>query len=578
MAHPLADLFVLFRVEGAKDAEDALSRFSGKAEDAGGTAGEMANAVKAGIAAIVEALARIGEAAVRAFGASRVAAEQFDKAMEKLREDAAKALGAVKLPSLKADLAPEADKGVTTLRDRLAALPGLLGTVARAAQTGFGVVASGAVAVGGVVASGMGTAATAMARVAQGAAQMAGQIQSAMSLASISVLGFSASVGGFVAAGVRFSYVGDQISLYLQRISLAMSGLFRPELTKAIDLLRGVTNWLYSLSEAQRENIARWIMAGAAALATAAILPRIISGITGVIGAVRALTLAILEGEFATGIGAILPVIGAAVAGLVVLNGGMEGVKKVFTSVMEVVRPVFEAVRDFAVSAAKAFEPLFAALGKVFEALKPVMKVLAELAGAVVRALASVLQVLATVLTVIVKILEPIVVIFAKVAEIIGKILVPVIRILAAVLEVVARVVQALFKILEPILNLIVKVVEAIMELLGPVVEVVASVLGKIAEVVESVVDAITKLFGLSGNEKKKDEKKSAGPRGPEAGKVGGPEDITAAFFRMNTAFLNASAGVKDPQQETNDWLRQLYEGQQDQTRAIRGQQPALTR
>src|SRR5581483_11599542 len=59
----------------------------------------------------------------------------------------------------------------------------------------------------------------------------------------------------------------------MERLSLAVAGVFGPEIQKVIGLVAQFTDWLNSLSDAQKQSLAYWIEGAAAALAVATIFP-----------------------------------------------------------------------------------------------------------------------------------------------------------------------------------------------------------------------------------------------------------------------------------------------------------------
>lgn len=134
-----------------------------------------------------------------------------------------------------------------------------------------------------------------------------------------------ASIGGFIRQGMALSVTGQIMQIHMERLALAMSGLFRPEINKVIQGIERLTSWLANLSDRQREHIAGWLKAGAAALVMGLALPRVFAGVQALIGGFRALGAAISGSLASTGIGALLPLIGLAVQGITMLLVGTEG-------------------------------------------------------------------------------------------------------------------------------------------------------------------------------------------------------------------------------------------------------------
>jgi hypothetical protein len=77
------------------------------------------------------------------------------------------------------------------------------------------------------------------------------------------------SITGFVTAGLAAGVMGQQLGFHMERLALTISGLFRPEIMKVIDLVRQLTDWLHSLTESQKTSLVQFVAIGAAALAFA---------------------------------------------------------------------------------------------------------------------------------------------------------------------------------------------------------------------------------------------------------------------------------------------------------------------
>ena len=79
-------------------------------------------------------------------------------------------------------------------------------------------------------AKGQETVKAAMEGIRQESAKIQASIESVGRVSSVIYAQMAAHIGGYIRQGVAASNVGDQLALQTQRISLAMSGLFRPEL------------------------------------------------------------------------------------------------------------------------------------------------------------------------------------------------------------------------------------------------------------------------------------------------------------------------------------------------------------
>lgn len=154
------------------------------------------------------------------------------------------------------------------------------------------------------------------------------------------------AIAGFVRQGMAAGIQGQFFQIALERLSLAMSGLFRPELEKLLGLIDRVTSYLSSLTDAQRGNLARWIEGAAAASALGLILPRVLGGVQALAGGFRALQAAITGTLSSTGIGALIPLLGLAVEGMTALLIGTRGGRDALSRLAEPVAALGKALQD----------------------------------------------------------------------------------------------------------------------------------------------------------------------------------------------------------------------------------------
>jgi hypothetical protein len=174
------------------------------------------------------------------------------------------------------------------------------------------------------------------------------------------------AIGGFVRSGLAAGAMGQLLSFQMERLSLTISGLFRPEILKISEAIGKLTNWIQSLSASQKQSIAYWIEGAAAALAVSLVFPKIVTGIKSVISAVYGLGAAIATGEALTGFGALLPLIGLAVEGMTALMVGTEGGRTAMSELWEALKEVGSAAKEL--WDALNLGPIFAAVwdGTVF--------------------------------------------------------------------------------------------------------------------------------------------------------------------------------------------------------------------
>jgi len=157
-----------------------------------------------------------------------------------------------------------------------------------------------------------------------------------------------ASIVGFIRQGLALGTTGLMLQQRMERLALAISGLFRPEILKITDMIERLTTWLARLSNEQREQVKYWIEAGAAALAMALVFPRIVAGIQAVAAALKVLGVAVGFLEAETGIGALIPLLGLALQGLTALIVGTKGGREGLARLWEATKPLVKALAELA--------------------------------------------------------------------------------------------------------------------------------------------------------------------------------------------------------------------------------------
>jgi phage-related protein len=197
------------------------------------------------------------------------------------------------------------------------------------------------------------------------------------------------TIGGLVTAGLAASAMGASLAFQMERLSLAVAGVFGPEIQKVIGLVAQFTDWLNSLSDAQKQSLAYWIEGAAAALAVATIFPKVIAATQAVIASVQALTVAIRSGLSATGIGALLPLLGLLLEGLTLLFVGTETGRGVLASLWEAFKPIADVVLAIGKAIGDILAPVFSVLGDLLQGLmailEPFIKLLAFLAKVIIN-------------------------------------------------------------------------------------------------------------------------------------------------------------------------------------------------
>jgi hypothetical protein len=199
----------------------------------------------------------------------------------------------------------------------------------------------------------------------------------------------SATILGFATAGVAASATGQVLGFEMERLSRTIAGLFAPEIRKLIDLIRGVTDWINSLSNSQKKMIAFFTLAAAGITAFLLLLPVLTAGIQSLVTQIVELTVAIVTAESSTGIGALLPLIGfaieavtgavlglsAATAGfLVFTEEGNNLLKELADAIMPLVTEAWELLADvFQIVAEVAKAVLIPVLKIIVAVLKEMM-------------------------------------------------------------------------------------------------------------------------------------------------------------------------------------------------------------
>lgn len=157
-----------------------------------------------------------------------------------------------------------------------------------------------------------------------------------------------ATIGGFVRQGLAMGAMGQVLSFQMERLALTITGLFRPEIQKGTELVSRFTDWINHLSDAQKAMIARLVEGAAAFGVVNLILPRLVGGIGAVIGAVKALTVAVMTGSIASGIGAILPILGTIASAMTFLLVGTERGRALLGRVAAALKPILDLVSELA--------------------------------------------------------------------------------------------------------------------------------------------------------------------------------------------------------------------------------------
>ncbi|MCC6421626.1 MAG: hypothetical protein IT429_25685 [Gemmataceae bacterium] len=352
----------------------------------------------------------------------------------------------------------------------------------------------------------------------QGTLQQVAQGVQHLGTLTVVSLGFQAAraVEGYVRAGLGASAVGQTLQLQFQQLNAVVAGLFGPELRKLVEVVGQVVEKLRSLTDAQRENVARWVMAGAAALTVVAIAPRVISAIGGVITSMYSLATA-------TGIasGGILPLLGGIATAVVALGAGTEVGRQGFLGLWESARPLLTQLWEVVEQLGTAFEPVAAFAQEAFRAvlaavgaLLPTLMQMARTVGAALRGafagIAPLMLTLAGTWSQMVQALAPLGTVIADIYAALVRCITPLIQFYLAVQVAVAGVVSYLLSAFVPavasVMSYAVPVIDGItygFKVLGGAIIVVGEMLQQVGQeivrfalaIYESVLSAVQALF-----------------------------------------------------------------------------------
>ena len=221
---------------------------------------------------------------------------------------------------------------------------------ARSTNSGIGAALSG-------MQAGFRRTADVMGALGQGMARTGLQAQLAFGVASAGLL-------GFVRAGLQGTAEGERFGVMMGFLSREIGSIFKPQIDALLGGLERLVDWFSKLDGGQQQLINRFAQAAAAGLLVAAIMPKIILGISGVISSVIALTTATSVLDVVTG--GILPVVGALVTGFVALGAASFVMTNGFEGAWKVIKPLVDTLKSGFLEAWAAVQPLVAVLSSHF--------------------------------------------------------------------------------------------------------------------------------------------------------------------------------------------------------------------
>lgn len=392
--------------------------------------------------------------------------------------------------------------------EKLKAASEKVGQAAKRDLSVLTLVVAGVTRAAPAAAAGLAALVPALKQVREGAEQIAKVATYAFATLTVGVL-------GFVRAGVGASAVGEVLSFRMGELSRSIAGLFTPEIQRVIDLVQKATSWLRALSNEQRANIVHWVEAAAAALGMAIVMPRVITGIQALVGA--------LVSVLTVGTGGLLPLLGQMASLFVAVGVGGMVAEQQFAPFLELLSALSELLKELAV----AFVPVAVSVAEI---LTPAVRGLTTwLKSLNVETITTAIRMLAAVGA------------FAAVISIIPKVI--------AAIKAVITVMKALT---------LAQIIQKAMS--GPAgwaqlalgAAIAAGAIGAAVATFNSLdPDKMAK-----GAANKAALKGGAGNRGELMPKLGGFESLTAAYDRIAQASVKAGLGKGTPERQLDEAVK----------------------
>jgi hypothetical protein len=203
----------------------------------------------------------------------------------------------------------------------------------------------------------------------KGAQEFGKHAQRAFTVASVGVL-------GWVTAGLRGTTMGEALTQRMSLLSREIASVFLPMIRQVVDWVGQAFSWFRSLNSEQAESIRRWTVATLVGLGVAAIFPKIIAGIMGTIVALGQLALAIAGVETETGIGVLLPILGAIATAVAGVTAGIMASTVDFEHLKQIAEPILAKLAKLWDEIMEAVQPVIDSLGGEVDGL------LSEIGGA----------------------------------------------------------------------------------------------------------------------------------------------------------------------------------------------------
>jgi hypothetical protein len=297
----------------------------------------------------------------------------------------------------------------------------------------------------------------------------AGMMQSVGKLGQLGQTVFKGLASTFMATAALASPKGmDDLTFAFQRLAIQVGRIFMPILKDLTFFLNMLADKIKSLTNDQRDHVQHWLRWGFAIGGILMILPRVVSIISGVSAAFKALRVVMLA------VGASNPFgwIALAIAGIVALfsltgkkqegggtggaettaeGGGLSGLLATLTSALTpvigmvvnafnmalaILIPIFDALANMIGTVVSAFAPFVEAIveivNAVLVALKPAFDFLAAIIQTVVAVVGAIfgtlIGALRPVIDVIMSVLKPVLMVFGTILQFVGNVIIDVLN------------------------------------------------------------------------------------------------------------------------------------------------------
>lgn len=323
---------------------------------------------------------------------------------------------------------------------------------------------------------------SAMTKVNEVANNLGNTFEKIGSIATKAFAAGSASITGFVRLASPRGF--DDLTVALATVGIQLGTIFVPLLRQATAIVNEFATYLKGLTDAQKDNILRWVEIGGAIAAALMIIPKVIQGIRLLSSVMQAFG---VSSAIATG--GITLLLAAAAAALPYLmqlfqnNGG--GVGGAFAAAGEALQRLWGMAQSVFERISPLIQAFVARLGPLFERIMPIVE----------RVFTAIMGWFDTLVTTLTNVLDPLFNIITRVVEVIGAVLVPVFDIIGKVLEALAPVFEMLMDVLSTVVDLVATVLVPVIELFATVIEAAVSLLTPIFEIFAAVVKDIVDLL-----------------------------------------------------------------------------------